>query len=230
MNVQLKKELKRMPVTSVLIGICVVVYLVAQFLTGDAAQLYLSGRLLVYPLAPGLVIIGPWWTLLTSMFMHGSVLHLACNMLSLYWMGRLMERLYGSLRFVLLYLVSGVAGGACYMLVHILTGQAGAAVGASGAIFGLFGAGAILFFLESRKPFFFPQSVSRMQLNSFFGLIVANVFISLTPGIAWEAHLGGLVAGALVGALMYWSFRRGATKRLRARAQAQTQTTSPLEP
>ncbi len=199
------QTVRKIPATVTIIAINVAVFLVAQFLTGSAARAYDSMALLVLP-ARGYV--SPWWTFITSMFMHGGVVHILCNMFTLYYMGLVIERLYGSARFLAIYFVSGIAGGLTYVAVNMATGTAGSAVGASGAIFGLFGAYIVMLLIESKHPALLPQSVSKAQLSSFLGLIAVNVLISLSPGVAWQAHLGGLVAGGVAGALAYWRLRR----------------------
>jgi rhomboid protease GluP len=197
--------LKKLPATTTLIVINVVVFIIAQFLTGDAATRYESMALVVIP---RLGYVSSWWTFITSMFMHGSIIHILCNMVTLYYMGMLIERLFGTLRFLVIYFVSGIAGGLFYVAFNMLAGTAGSAIGASGALFGLFSAYGVMLLIEYRKPVLLPQSISRAQLSSFVGLIIVNILISLSPGIAWEAHLGGLIAGAIIGAAFYSQLRR----------------------
>ncbi|NUL15205.1 rhomboid family intramembrane serine protease, partial [Streptomyces lunaelactis] len=84
---------------------------------------------------------GQWYRLLTSMFLHGSIMHIAFNMLSLWWIGGPLEAALGRARYLALYFVSGLAGSA---LTYLLAEPNQASLGASGAIFGLFGATAVL--------------------------------------------------------------------------------------
>lgn len=203
----LSRAMQATPVTIVLIAINLVVFVLGTFLVGQPAYIYSMQGLSVLG-----ILYGRWWTLLTSMFMHGGLTHLLCNMVSLYYLGSIMERLYGSRRFLGLYLVAGVVGGLVFVAYNYALGVNGRCIGASGAIFGLFGAYGILLFLESRKPAILPQEAARQSLQSFLGLLAVNVLIGFTPGIAWEAHFGGLVSGALIG----WFLYRG---KLRERAQ-----------
>ncbi len=124
------------------------------------------------------------WTMITSMFLHGSIPHIALNMFSLYIFGSILERSIGRWRFLALYLVSGFGGS---VAVLVLAPQS-AVVGASGAIFGLLGA----FFIIQRK-----LGGNSTQL---IVLIVLNLVIGFVPGlnISWQAHVGGLVVGAAV--------------------------------
>jgi membrane associated rhomboid family serine protease len=136
---------------------------------------------------------GDWWRLVTSMFLHANLLHIAFNMLALWWLGSIVEQLLGHGRYLLLYFVSGLAGSAGALLAAPL----GFTVGASGAIFGILGSLLILEWL---------------QTGTFVGpaltLIVINLAFSFTAsGISWGGHVGGLVAGIL-GTLALWQARK----------------------
>lgn len=133
--------------------------------------------------AAGTVAFEPW-RMLTSAFLHGSFMHFAMNALTLWIFGRALEPLLNSGRFLLLWLVSALGGSLAVAIISPDT----AVVGASGAIFGLFGA----WFIVLRKQ--------RLDMTPMLVLIGINVVIALfNPGISWEAHLGGLVVGALCG-------------------------------
>jgi membrane associated rhomboid family serine protease len=129
------------------------------------------------------------WTLVTSMFMHGGLLHIAINMWMLYMFGSYVVMLVGQRKFLLVYFVGGITGG---LLVIALTPTA--AVGASGAIFAL---GALLAVMMPKMrvimfPLFIPVPLWGAIL---FGLIAT----SFIPGVAWQAHLGGAIAGLAFG-------------------------------
>lgn len=129
---------------------------------------------------------GEWWRLFSSMFLHIGFIHLALNSVALYYLGILVERMYGRGRFLLIYLLSGLFG----MIASFLYNDALSA-GASGAIFGLFGA--LLYFGIRRKELFF-QTFGRDLLV----IIGINLVMSfLLPSIDINAHLGGLVGGFL---------------------------------
>lgn len=169
-------------VTYSLIGITLAVYLL-QLIPGLAV----TDRLLyagVYSI-PG--NFEPW-RMLTSVFVHstGLIFHVLLNMYTLWIFGQLLEGILGRWRFLSLYLISGLAGSVGVLwLGDPRTGV----VGASGAIFGLLGA----FLVIQRR-----LGGSATQLLILLGI---NLVIGFIPGfnIAWQAHLGGLVAGALVG-------------------------------
>ncbi len=134
---------------------------------------------------------GEYWRLVTSMFLHGGLVHLALNAWALFQLGSLFELLMGPSRMLLVYFASGIAGSlASAVFTHTPS------VGASGAIFGLLGA--LIAFLLRRRGALTPQGKSiLMQL---VGWAVINVFFGFsTPGIDNSAHLGGCAAGLLFG-------------------------------
>jgi membrane associated rhomboid family serine protease len=139
---------------------------------------------------------GDWYRLVTAMFLHASLLHLALNMLVLYWCGTVVERALGTWRFLLVYFVAGVAGSAGALL---FSGPFAVTVGASGAIYGIFGA---LLVLEYRATGSFTGPA--------LSLIVINLALSFViPNISWGGHVGGLVGGTLATfALVHYQYAR----------------------
>jgi membrane associated rhomboid family serine protease len=136
---------------------------------------------------------GEWWRLMTAAFLHYGPLHLALNMFSLYFAGSILEQVIGRWRYLLLYLVSGIAGsaGALYHTPNSAT------AGASGAIFGVLGG---LLVLERRGNIATGGQV--------LGLIVLNlIFTFAVPGVSIGGHVGGLIAGVLL-MLAFARFRR----------------------
>ena len=136
--------------------------------------------------APGVIGVadGEYYRLLTAAFLHGGLFHLFLNMLALVQLGPVLEAALGRLRFVALYVLSAVGGS---VLSYLLSDPRQLGVGASGAIFGLFGAYYVV--------------VRRMggETRSLVVLLVVNVAITVSvPIIDWRAHLGGLVTGALI--------------------------------
>jgi membrane associated rhomboid family serine protease len=139
---------------------------------------------------PALVDRGEWWRLFTAMFLHSGILHVLFNMYALWLFGPVLERRFGSLSFASLYLAAGVAGGALYQLI----GPNAWAVGASGAIFGLFGA-LLMASYRQRHTRAGAAAFSQLML-----LLVINLALPIfVPNIAWQAHVGGLIAGGLIG-------------------------------
>ncbi|MCX4989733.1 MULTISPECIES: rhomboid family intramembrane serine protease [unclassified Streptomyces] len=175
-------------VTKVLIGLNLAFYLV-QLSVGDAFtdRFTLFGRAWLSGDIQG-VAEGQWYRMLTSMFLHGSAMHIIFNMLSLWWVGGPLEAALGRARFIALYFISGLAGSAlCYLLADANQPS----LGASGAIFGLFGATAVL------------MRRLNYDMRPIIALLVINLIFTFGwSNIAWQAHIGGLVAGVVVGYAM----------------------------
>jgi rhomboid protease GluP len=145
-------------------------------------------------LIPALVAEGQAWRLVTSAFLHSGFVHLALNILSLYFLGSFAEVTFGRSRFLALYLISGIAGG----LAYLYFGSFGApAVGASGAIFGLLGG---VFGFAIRRGTF---STRNPVISQLLLLTAINLFLGATiPGVSNTAHIGGLLGGLVFGYLM----------------------------
>lgn len=184
------------PVTPALIGINVILFVIAAAL--GAGILVPNGEVLIQlgsDYTP-LTATGQWWRLLTSTFLHFGLLHLAFNMWALWVNGVTAERLYGSTRYVLLYLVAGVAGSVASLLWHPFVNGAGA----SGAIFGVLGGG-LAYFLRTDTGV--PKSVLVAQRkNATIFIVVSILNAARVPGIDNAAHLGGLAAGFIMGWLL----------------------------
>ncbi|MEU4170522.1 rhomboid family intramembrane serine protease [Streptomyces sp. NPDC026665] len=176
-------------VTKVLIGLNLALYLV-QVAVGSAFtnSFELFGRAWLSGEVQG-VAEGQWYRMVTSMFLHGGVMHILFNMVSLWWIGGPLEAALGRARYITLYFVSGLAGST---LSYLLADPGQPSLGASGAIFGLFGATAVL------------MRRLNYDMRPVIGLLVVNLIISFSPGfnIAWQAHVGGLIGGVVVGYAM----------------------------
>jgi rhomboid protease GluP len=139
---------------------------------------------------------GQWWRLVTYMFLHSGVMHIAFNMWCLWDLGRLCESLYGRWTFAAIYLITGISGG----LASVAWNPEVLSVGASGAIFGLAGALAASFYLGE---FSIPKVAIQGTLRSLLFFIGFNVvFGAMIPGIDNACHGGGLVSGLILGALI----------------------------
>jgi len=149
----------------------------AQYLVGVND---VSGNYGMWPI--GVAANGEWWRLLTSAFLHGSILHLIFNMYVLFAFGPTLERILGHWRFVVLFLMSALGGSvASFVFSDVRT----VSVGASGAIFGLMGA---LVIAGRRLRFDITQVLVLIGINVAIGFFSA--------GTDWRAHLGGLATGA----------------------------------
>jgi rhomboid protease GluP len=160
----------------------------------------------VHPLSPTAEAVLPWganygprtlggepWRLVASMFIHFGILHLLFNMLALWSAGRLIERLFRTPGFFAVYVVAGLSGSLASIAAHPLVTSAGA----SGAVFGVYGAlGGYLI----RQKGAIPKKVLARLRSAALGFVGYNLFFGLTvPGIDNAAHIGGLLGGALVG-------------------------------
>ena len=181
--------LKQSPLTIILIVLCLGLYI--PDLLGMNLSSYMavgSGSLQTEP-----------WTLITAMFAHGSLMHLVFNMISLWYMGSMLESMQGTPRFALLYFASGIVGNVAFALF-----ANGYAVGASGASFGLMGAFIVLV-IAMRK-----EAAMRSMLSGLAAMVVLNIINSFRPGIALEAHFGGLATGVLLEAVFLFVVGRKA--------------------
>ena len=138
---------------------------------------------------------GAYWQVLTSAFSHYDVLHLAFNMLALYFLGPMLEQVLGRLRFLAVYFVSAFTGSAAVMLLSDPNSQT---LGASGAIFGLMGALVVVAF---------KVKADLRQILFWLGLNLVFTFYN-TGSISWEGHLGGLLGGALTAAIIVYAPRK----------------------
>ena len=178
-------------VTYSLIAACVLIYALQWITQGQLTNAWFY--------AAPLTAAEPW-RMITSTFLHSqaSPLHLLFNMYSLFIFGPVLESLIGRVRFLVLYLVSGFAGSVAVLLlapnIQVL--------GASGAIFGLMGA----YFVITRH-------LGRGQTQVFIVIALNLVIGFVIPGVAWQAHLGGLIAGVAV-SLVYVATRRRAQRPL----------------
>lgn len=173
------------PVVSyTLIAVNVAVYVI------QTASRGLQAKLVLWPPA---VAGGEYYRLVTSAFLHYGLLHILFNMYALYILGPPLEEHLGRWRFATLYGLSALGGS---VVVYLFSPLNAATAGASGAIFGLFGATLV--------------AAKRLNLDVrwLIGLIVVNLVITFSfPGISWQGHIGGLVTGALVAAAYVYAPR-----------------------
>jgi membrane associated rhomboid family serine protease len=167
----------------VIIGINLVIFIAARINDNVVIQL---------GLVPSLIGERPW-TILTAMFVHYDIWHIFGNMLTLYYFGRVLSQLVGQNKFLLLYFGGGLLGNALYIL---LAPPQSIAIGASGAIYAI--AGALVVMMPTMRVAIWgilPLPLWMVILLFFVLWSLPNV----VPGIAWQAHIGGLVAGLIAG-------------------------------
>ena len=175
-------------VTKVLVAINVLIWLVNELLNG---RLFTTFQMQ----GSAVALSDEWYRLVTSAFLHTGLTHLAFNMIALWFVGAEVERRLGRWRYLTVYLLSAMGGS---VLSYVVDSPTLASVGASGAVFGVFGA----FFVLAVKL--------KVDLGGVIALIVINVVIGFIPGlhINWRAHLGGLIVGALLTAVMVYAPQR----------------------
>jgi membrane associated rhomboid family serine protease len=194
---------KALSVTRALIGIIVGVY-VLEVIRGGAGAL-VSGpsleRLVSFGASVGIlghgntleggIAAGQYWRLFTAMFLHANLIHIALNAYALWIFGSMLEPEIGRERFLLVYLVTGLAASAASyaFLSPFVVG-----VGASGAIFGVFG----IFLVYNYRRRHTALGAARLRTGTVL-LVINLVFGFSIPGIDWRAHVGGLIAGIVAG-------------------------------
>ena len=184
---------RRTPYTYFFFGLNIFIFILMAFAGGSTNDLVLTsfGVKLNSEIANG-----QWWRFVTPIFIHIGLLHLIFNSYALWVVGPQVEKLYGSARFVVMYVLTGIAGVAASYFYHPLTQSAGA----SGAIFGLFGV-LLVFGIRHRNeiPPFFKRAVGTGVLP----VIVLNLVIGFSiAAIDNSAHIGGLLAGAALAAVI----------------------------
>jgi len=203
----------RLPVvTWIFMGVCVLVFIWQSLLSEPAAQrvVYSLGAIPAVlfdraELSPDLVWVPTWLTVITSMFLHGGFMHLAGNLLYLWVFGNNVEEAMGHVRFVAFYLICGVAAAMAHALSD--AGSQVPMIGASGAISGVLGA-YLLLFPHARVLVGIPLGFYLHTLHLRAGWVLGFWFVlqaisalasdAEQAGVAWLAHLGGFVAGAVL--------------------------------
>ena len=169
---------KKIVVTYVLMALCTLIYILQIFFPSLTACGAVNGTL---------VRNGQAYRLITSMFMHGSIWHLLCNMYSLYVIGCATENYFGKKKFLLIYLVSGIIGSMFSCIFNT-----GWSLGASGAIFGLMGA--LCYF-----GYYYRLYMGKALYNEIIPVIILNLALSLVvSNIDFYAHIGGLIGGVFI--------------------------------
>lgn len=185
---------RSVPVTTALVLVNVLVALAVSMVYSSSGDI--GGLVRLGANVKTAVAAGEWWRLPASTFLHIGILHLVLNMLGLWILGRLLEQMYGPLRYFVIYMVAGIVGAVASFAI----GPPGMSAGASGAVFGVLGAAAAELALFRGA---YEERWRRALFGNLLFLIVANVGIGVIyPAIDQVAHLGGLFAGALTAALL----------------------------
>ena len=192
-HVTLFHQFRVFKVTFILILLNLIAYAIAAFMSGDIIDLDMKVLVKLGALfGPLTVLGGQWEDLLTAMFLHGGMTHLLMNMFSLYLVGRGVEQYFNTTSYVSLYLFSGLIGGLVSLYMH----PASVGVGASGAIFGIFGALAGFFLahrskIEAHTKAFMKDFALILGINLVLGFSIESIDVS--------AHVAGLLTGLIGG-------------------------------
>ena len=182
------EKFKEYPLTYTLMVISIVVFILGQLSASLAEYFYLNGVLHGYTV----VMKGETYRLFTSIFLHADTMHIVMNMLSLYMVGTMVEKLFSKSAYLGIYFASALFGSFSSIYMHL----GGQAVGASGAIFGLFGALAGFAFVHRvRMRNQFIGFMKNFGLILLLNLVIGFIF----PSIDVSAHVGGLVGGMVGG-------------------------------
>ncbi|MCR4842155.1 MAG: rhomboid family intramembrane serine protease [Eubacterium sp.] len=188
------------PCTAGLIIINAAVFLVMCIVGNPSDAEYMASHGAMW--AGNIVEQGQWWTLITPIFLHFDLEHIVSNMLLLFFIGKIMEDALGPVRFLILYLVAGVAGNVLSLLVEMTTLDYVVSAGASGAVFGVLGG--VLFEVLYHKGMYAGMSTRRLI---FFILLSLYIGFS-SSGINNSAHIGGLVTGFVLAGILTLTIRR----------------------
>jgi rhomboid protease GluP len=172
-------------VTYTLLIFTITIYILQEasgFLTGQDLPALLGMKVNQW------IIEGEYWRLITPMFLHGSLMHIAFNMYALYIFGPGLERHFGRARYIALYFLAGFAGN-----IFSFIFSPNPSLGSSTAIFGLIGAQAVFLYLN--KDMF--AGMAQRALSQILMIAAINLFIGLSPGIDNWGHIGGLIGGAI---------------------------------
>jgi len=200
----MNQQLRLPGVTQPPISITIIVVCTGIFLLGN-----LSPALALWPLGSGR--FGPW-QLVSYAFLHGSLNHIFFNMFALWMFGLQIERVWGSQRFVLYYLVCVIGAGIAQIVVQQATGSFWPTIGASGAVFGLLLAYGVMWPENRVFLIFFPVPIKAKWFVLIYGAVELVFGITnAMPQVAHFAHLGGLLFGAAL--LWKWGWRPGMTWR-----------------
>ena len=177
-------------VNKVILAANIIIYIILMIIgePGDSAFMMEHGALYV----PYVIAGHQWYLLVTSMFLHFTVMHLFGNMVLLYFMGDVLERTVGRWRYLAIYLLSGLAGNLLTLWRQLQTGSWSVSAGASGAIFGVLGA---LLYIMVRNH----GRLEYMGYRELIFFILFSLYVGYTStGVNNLAHLGGLIGGFII--------------------------------
>lgn len=192
---ELKEELKKGPMTAILIIANLLVFLIVEMTGGsqDTAHMVECGAANTWLILE----YGEWYRIFTCMFLHFGMAHLANNMLVLFVIGGRLERTIGKIKFLLIYILGGAAGNLFSMLLEMKSMSYAVSAGASGAVFAVMGA--MIYVLIRRRGRVEDITARQMLIMAAFSLY----FGFTSSGVDNAAHVGGMISGFVLAAILY---------------------------
>lgn len=174
----------------------IIVIIILNFLVYIAVNIaeFSGGNILLYLALSKMTFLSAPWTLFTYMFTHADFFHILANMVTFYFYGSFLNRVTGVKPFLLIYLLGGLVGG---LFILLLSSNYSLTIGASGAVFALGGALAVL--TPKLQVFIFPIPV---PMPLWVAILVGFLVLAIIPGVSWQGHLGGLLTGLAAGWIM----------------------------
>ena len=186
------KRNKHMMLTNILIAINLLVFLISAWISKNIFNIDIDTLIIMGAKVNSLIDKGQVWRLITCAFLHGGLVHIFFNMYALKILGPEIQYVYGKIKYLTIYLLSAIAAS----IFSYIFGPQSVSVGASGAIFGLFGA-MLIFGIKHRKQ------IGKAYMMNILQVIFVNVVIGIsTSNIDNAAHFGGLIIGALIALLL----------------------------
>ena len=189
------EEIKKEPVTVLLILINTLIFLVVEFTGGSENGQHMLECGAAY--APLILEQGQWYRLFSSMFLHFGAPHLINNMLVLFVLGSRLERVIGKIKFLIIYLVGGLLGNVISVLVELKSMDFAVSAGASGAVFAVMGA--MIYIVVRNKGWLGDLSARQILVMAFFSLYYGFTSTEVDN----TAHVAGLVCGLVISILLY---------------------------
>lgn len=187
-----RAQYRNSALTSALIIINIVIFLISVGISGNIIDIDSMTLLKMGAKYNPCINNGEVWRLLTAAFLHGGIMHLACNMYSLYVVGSQIEVIYGKFKYIIIYVLSAIgSSGLSYLMA-----PKSLSVGASGAIFGLLGAMLVFAIKEKNR-------LNKGVIGNIFAVIALNLYIGLTvSNIDNYGHIGGLIIGIVISVIL----------------------------
>ena len=189
------EEIKREPVTALLILLNTLIFLIVEFTGGSENGQHMLECGAVY--APLIIEQGQWYRMITSMFLHFGAPHLINNMLVLFVLGQRLEPVTGKMKFLLIYILGGLGGNLISLIWDMRTGDYSLSAGASGAVFAVMGG--MIYVIIRHRGRVADLTVRQMLIMAAFSLY----FGFASEGVDNVAHIGGLLSGFLIAVILY---------------------------